>query len=197
MRVIAGAAKGRRLAVPDGRDVRPTADRVKEALFSSLQPLLGGAAVLDLYAGSGGLGLEARSRGAGDVVLVEADRRVLSVLADNVATVGLDHVEVLATRVPEGLARLDGRRFDLVLADPPYRLADDEVDSLLAEVTPLLADEAVVVVERGVRSRPPRWPDGFTDVTARRYGEVVLHRARWVGTPRATTVPADPSQEVT
>ncbi len=181
MRIIAGRAKGRRIAAPPGSEVRPTGDRVREALFSSLQALLPGARVLDLYAGSGALGLEAASRGAARVTLVERDRRTLEVLGDNIEVVGLSGVEVLAADVAAALAGdPPGAPFDLVLADPPYRLAGSEVDAMLAALAPHLAEGAVVVVERGSREAAPTWPEGYVAEEPRRYGSTVLHRAQRV-----------------
>lgn len=185
MRIIAGAAKGRRLAVPAGSDVRPTADRVKEALFSSLAPQLVGANVLDLFAGSGALGLEASSRGAAAVTLVERDRAALRAINTNVEAAALEGVRVLAVDACEALTRpLADAPFDVVLADPPYAFTPDQLDQLLVQLVPQLSDGATAVIERDRRSAPPAWPDGFEPVSSRRYGDTILHRARW----RATTV---------
>ena len=182
MRIIAGLAKGRRIAAPPGSDVRPTGDRVREALFSSLQARLPGAHVLDLYAGSGALGLEAASRGAARVTLVERDRRTLEILRDNVEVVGLPGIEVVSGEVAAILAGgpLPGAPFDLVLADPPYRLAGEELDAMLTVLPTHLAEGAVVVVERGSREVAPSWPPGFAPDEPRRYGSTVLHRAQRV-----------------
>lgn len=184
MRIVAGLAKGRRLQAPPGDAVRPTADRAREALFSSLQPLLVDAHVLDLYAGSGALGLEAASRGAARVVLVERDRRILEVLRANVAAVGLPGVEVVAGEVAAVLSGRGGRQlpggpFDVVLADPPYATSADEVDAMLVALVTHLAGDAEVVVERARRDPAPAWPDGVMVREPRRYGAAVLHRARW------------------
>jgi 16S rRNA (guanine966-N2)-methyltransferase len=178
VRVIAGAARGRRLRVPPGDRTRPTADRVKEALFSSLQGRLPGARVLDLYAGAGGLGLEALSRGAAAVTFVESDRRALQALRANVAAVGLEGAEVVALDVRRALTG-DGLAgpFDLVLLDPPYRLADEELAEVLEALTAHLADSAHVVVERDRRAEVPAWPVGLLGAGARRYGDTTLHRA--------------------
>ena len=178
MRIIAGLAKGRRISAPPGEDVRPTADRVREALFSSLQPLLPGARVLDLYAGSGALGLEAVSRGAAHATLVERDRRTLAVLSANVEAVGLPGVVVLPHDVGAALAGvLPGTPFDLALADPPYRTPAAEIDRLLVALLAHLAPGATVVVERARRDPAPSWPAGLVATEPRAYGATVLHRA--------------------
>jgi 16S rRNA (guanine966-N2)-methyltransferase len=178
VRVIAGAAKGRRLTVPSGDGTRPTADRVKEALFSSLQAMLPGARVLDLYAGAGGLGLEALSRGASSVTFVESDRRALAALEANVATVGLPGAKVVGLDVRRALAGggLVGP-YDLVLLDPPYRLDADEVDEVLSLLVDRLASPARVSLERASRDRAPIWPAGLLGGEPRRYGDTTLHRA--------------------
>lgn len=183
-RVIAGVAKGRRLKVPAGDRVRPTADRVKEAVFASLQPRLPGARVLDLFAGSGGLGLEAASRGAGWVVMVEKDPRTARVLRDNVAAVGIDDVEIIVGDVASVLDD-PGRhstqeafgRFDLVLLDPPYDLSSAALRQVLSALVAYLADEAVVIVERATRSGPIDWPPELEADAQRRYGDTTIHRA--------------------
>ncbi len=178
MRVVAGAAKGRPLQAPPGEGTRPTADRVKEAWFSSLQPHLPGAHVLDLFAGSGQLGLEARSRGASRVTFVERDRRALRALRANVATVGLDGTTVIAGEVlPTLRGELADAPFDVVLADPPYRVADGELEAVLAATVPHLAPAVVVTVERARRSGSVPWPAELGDADTRRYGDTVLHRA--------------------
>ena len=169
-RIIAGTHRGRQLAVPPGAVTRPTSDRAREGMFSSLQSLLDleGAAVLNLYAGSGALGLEALSRGAASATLVESDERALAVLRRNTETLGLPAV-VVGLEVERFLAGTP-EPYDLVLLDPPYDL---EID--LAALVPWAAD--VVVVER--RSRGPQltWPAGLEAVRSRRYGEATL----WYG----------------
>ena len=176
-RVIAGEAGGRRLAVPAGRDTRPTSDRAREGLFATITSIAGplaGARVLDLYAGSGAVGLEALSRGAAHVLLVEHDARALRVIRQNVEAIGLAGAEVLADRVERTLARGPaGDPYDVVFADPPYALADAEVSrvlGLLAEHA-WLTPGALVIVERATRSGVLTWPDGFVPDRARRYGE--------------------------
>src|SRR3954468_13765934 len=149
-RVISGVAGGRRLKVPRS-GVRPTGDRAREALFNSLKSLLDlrGAAVLDLYAGSGALGLEALSRGAGSVVFVESSPSVLPVLKDNLGAVGLPGGRVLSGSVPTVVRGAPPGRFDLVLADPPYATPVDEVQEVLRALVSggWLAPEGVLVVE--------------------------------------------------
>ena len=185
-RVIAGIAGGRRLAVPPGTTTRPTSDRAREGLFASLLSELGrfdGARVLDLYAGSGAIGLEALSRGAERVLLVESDARASAVIKANIkvvdlpgATVAVDRVERLLARPPTGTS--EQGRFDLVLADPPYALTADAVTRVLTLLEAgWLADDALVVIERATRSGPVDWPPGFLPGKSRRYGEATF----WYG----------------
>jgi 16S rRNA (guanine966-N2)-methyltransferase len=183
-RVIAGIAGGRRLAVPPGTTTRPTSDRAREGLFASLLSELGafdGVRVLDLYAGSGAIGLEALSRGAERVLLVESDARAAAVIKANVtvvdlpgATLAVDRVERLLSRPPG-----DGQdRFDLVLADPPYAVTAEAVTRVLTLLEGgWLADGALVVIERATRSGPLDWPPGFLPSKSRRYGEATF----WYG----------------
>ena len=170
-RIIAGTYGGRRLVVPKGDHTRPTADRAREGLFSSLQSLmeLDGARVLDLYAGSGALGLEALSRGAAHATLVDNDPRALSALHKNVDALGAEAVGVAM----DVSAFLSGtpQPYDLVLLDPPYEL---EVEPVLVSVVAWLAEGAVVVVERRTRSGAPACPAGLVSERSRRYGEATL-----------------------
>jgi 16S rRNA (guanine966-N2)-methyltransferase len=178
MRIVAGLAKGRRISAPPGDEVRPTADRVREALFSSLQTRLLDARVLDLYAGSGALGLEALSRGAAAATLVERDRRTLAVLRANIEVVGLDGAVVLPVDVAAALAgQPPGGPFDLVFADPPYRTSAAEVDRILEALVGHLAPGATVIVERARRDPAPAWPAVLQPTEPRVYGATVLHRA--------------------
>ncbi len=172
MRVIAGRFGGRRLAAPPGRGTRPTSDRVREALFSILGPL-DDEAVLDLYAGSGALGIEALSRGARSVVFVERDPRALAVLRGNLATVGAEG-EVRRGDVLAALrdARERGETYDLVLCDPPYRLAPDLGRSLGEALRPVLASEARVVTESDRRA--PLELDLLSLTDERRYGDTLI-----------------------
>jgi 16S rRNA (guanine966-N2)-methyltransferase len=182
-RVIAGAAGGRRLVVPDGRGTRPTSDRAREGLFATIVSMTGslaGARVLDLYAGSGAVGLEALSRGAEHVLLVESGPRAGRVIRDNIEAIGLAGAEVVTGRVERVLARgPDCGRYDVVFADPPYALAADEVSGMLVALADRgwLAPGALVIVERATRSGPVNWPAGFAADRARRYGEATF----WYG----------------
>lgn len=190
-RIIAGSARGRRLAVPPA-GTRPTSDRVREALLSALEHelgTLGGARVADLYAGSGAVGLEALSRGAAHALLVEKDRKAVAVLRQNASALGLDGAVVLPDDVarlvasaPPGSARAP---YDLVFADPPYDVPDADVEAVLAGLAAhgWLADGGLVVVER---ARPRRsegfaWPEGYEPLKDRQYGETVLRTALWYG----------------
>ena len=172
-RIVAGRAKGRRLQVPD-RGTRPTSERAREGLFNSLRAHLDldGAAVLDLFAGSGAVGLEALSRGARRALFVESDRRAADVLKRNLDAVGLPGGRVLQRPVSSVLAG-PGEPFDVVFADPPYALGDDQLAALLQTLSTggWLAGEAMVVLERPARGPEPRWPTGIALVTERRYGE--------------------------
>lgn len=174
-RVVAGTAGGRVLLVPRGSRTRPTSERVREAIFSRLEHEAGlaGARVLDLYAGSGALGLEAASRGAGEVWLVESAAAAVAVCRRNVADLRLTGVRVVATDVERLLATGSGGPFDLVLADPPYALPEDDLARVLALLATRgwLTDAALVVVERSARGAGPTWPSALVPAGERRYGE--------------------------
>ncbi len=185
-RIIAGAAGGRRIETPKGSDTRPTSERVREALFGALDArgVLHGAVVLDLFAGSGALGLEAASRGAADVVLVDSSRQAADVARRNAAGLGLDAVRVVHAPVLRFLTahREDHHRpADLALLDPPYVVGEDELVHVLRALDAgHLAVGAVVVVERDARSPEPRWPAGWAGEGRRRYGDTAL----WTATAR-------------
>ena len=182
-RIIGGAAGGRRLAAVPGRMTRPTSDRAREGLFATVEAIRGGLAgarVLDLYAGSGAVGLEALSRGAADVLLVEADARAARVIRDNAAALGLAGAQVVNDRVTRLLERGRGELAprDFVFADPPYRVTDAELAAVLTVLAgEWLAPDAVVAVERATRSGAPTWPAGYEPDRSRRYGEATL----WYG----------------
>jgi 16S rRNA (guanine966-N2)-methyltransferase len=178
-RIVAGSAGGRRLAVPR-KGTRPTSDRVREALFSALESAvdLDGGRVLDLYAGSGALGLEALSRGAAHAVFVESAAGALAVLRENVAAVGLPGV-VRAGKVAAVLAAGTDEPFDLVLADPPYAVEDLGAELGLLVSGGWVAQGSVVVVERSRRAPGVEWPVPLEPVRVKHYGETSLHWARW------------------
>jgi len=188
-RIIAGSAGGRRLVTPAGEATRPTSDRVREALFSMLEArgAVAGARVLDLFAGSGALGLEAASRGAAAVTLVDSAPAAVAAARRNTAVLAGDpaRIDVVRSTVRRYLARPDVGPFDLVLLDPPYPLGEDELAEHLAALaapgTPAapgrLAEGALVVVERSARSPEPRWPDALTREQDRRYGETAVWTA--------------------
>ncbi|MCU1594780.1 MAG: methyltransferase [Frankiales bacterium] len=170
-RIIAGSAGGRRLLVPSGTQTRPTADRAREGLFSSLQSLtdVEGSRFLDLYAGTGAIGLEALSRGAGAATLVDDDPRALAAIRGNVEALGLPAV-VVELEVSRFLAG-EPSPYDVVVLDPPYEL---DVDPVLAALVPWLAEDAVVVAERRTRGPAPAVPEGLRPERSRRYGEATL-----------------------
>jgi 16S rRNA (guanine966-N2)-methyltransferase len=172
VRIIAGTHRGRRFAAPRGEHTRPTGDRVREALFSILGPL-DGAAVLDLFAGSGGLGLEALSRGARRCTFVDRDRSACRVIRDNLALLGLTGATVLQRDALHALREeaAAGRRYDLVLLDPPYGEWAALEPALAVALPAVLADDAVVVVETEARAEPVLPLDR---VTSRRYGSARL-----------------------
>lgn len=177
-RIIAGEAGGRRLVVPPGEGVRPTSDRVKESIFSALGPgrLVGGR-VLDLYAGSGALALEALSRGAAEAVLVERDQAAARAVRANIEGLGFGGRAVL--RVSSVAAFLGGPgpedRFDLALLDPPYDTPAVEVEAALRRLAEVwLAPDATMVVERAAGSSPLRWPAAWGSTWERCYGDTLV-----------------------
>lgn len=187
MRIVAGELRGRRIAAPRGETTRPTTDRVRESLFSTLTSLagpdLGGGPTLDAFAGSGALGLEALSRGAGPVTFVERDRGALSALRDNVASLGVGD----RTTVRQGDAfSLAGRRADsrfaLILLDPPYTLDPVLTRGLLDALarSGSVADGALVSWEHAADDEP-EWPTGYEPVVAKRYGTSAIDIARFTG----------------
>ncbi|HKS44020.1 MAG TPA: 16S rRNA (guanine(966)-N(2))-methyltransferase RsmD [Amycolatopsis sp.] len=182
-RIVAGRAGGRRLKVPS-RGTRPTSERVREALFNALEAggELRDARVLDLYAGSGALGLEALSRGASEALFVEADRKAVRVLRENVAEVGLGgwvragNVEmVLAHESPAA-------PFDIVFADPPYVLDGARISAMLTSLAKggWIVDDGLVVLERSTRDSEPDWPRGYELIRSMRHGDTVMYWAEYV-----------------
>ena len=178
-RVIAGLFGGRRLHTPKGALTRPTSDRTREALFSSLvaRGVLDGARVLDLFAGSGALGIEAISRGAASAVLVARDRGAVSAMKRSLADLGLRSARVVSRDV---LAFVGGppEPFDLVFLDPPYDLDEELLGRILDRLTAgWLAEDNLVIVERSARSPQPSWSAGMALQQTRTYGDTVIHLA--------------------
>lgn len=186
-RIIAGRYGGRRLTAPTGRDTRPTTDRVRESLFSRLEHLdvVEGATVLDLYAGSGALGLEALSRGASRAVLVEIAQGAARTLRHNVAELRAPAQVVVsdADRYLRSAAGEERGWVDVAFLDPPYDLADDRLAHTLELLVPVLTKDAVVVVERSARSPEPRWPAGLERFAERMHGETALWYAEPIAVP--------------
>jgi 16S rRNA (guanine966-N2)-methyltransferase len=185
-RIIGGAAGGRRIATPKGDQTRPTSDRVREALFSALESWSGslhGLRFLDLYAGSGAVGLEAWSRGATGVTLVESDRRTAALIAGNARELGFREADVVAASVAATLTGAPPAPYDLVFSDPPYPLDEEALarDLALLAGNGWLARGALVVVERARRSPEPTWPPGLTLVREKKYGETRLWYAEEAG----------------
>ena len=182
-RIIAGFAGSLALDVPKS-GTRPTSDRVREAIFSALESAdaVDGARVLDLYAGSGALGLEAASRGAASVILVERDARAAAICRGNAAKIrsraprGAEpRIEVAAQSVASWLTGAAGTTWDLVLVDPPYDVGEADITGVLAALEPLLAEDAMIVLERASRSGAPILPDGLEIVRTKTYGETAVH----------------------
>ncbi len=173
MRIIGGEAKGRRLKAPQGAGTRPTADRVRETIFNILGQRLSGERVLDLYAGSGALGLEALSRGAATAVLVERDREAAKICTENAATLGYGgRAEVVRAEVPAALGRIAGP-FDLVFVDPPYALGPGEALQLLA-ARGLVAPGGLVVAEHGKREETAAAYGDLVRMDLRRFGDTAV-----------------------
>lgn len=196
-RIISGYAGSLSIAVPRS-GTRPTSDRVREAIFSALEAwdAIDGARVLDLYAGSGALGLEAASRGAASVTLVERDANAAAVARKNAALVAgrapagsAPDIEVAGQSVMAWLGDAFGA-FDLVFIDPPYDVADAELARVLAALEPLLDDAAVVVVERSTRSPAPAPPAGLVLDRSKSYGETAVH---WLSVDRPAAARRDAS----
>ena len=180
-RIVGGAARGRRLAVPP-RGTRPTSERAREALFNTLttEIELNGARVLDLYAGSGAVGLEALSRGAQAAVFVEHDHRAAAILADNIKNLGMPGATLHRCTVETYLGAVGADDpFDVVFADPPYVLSASAVARMIETLAGerWLTTGGIVVVERSWRDPGPDWPGEMKAIKQRRYGEGSL----WYG----------------
>jgi 16S rRNA (guanine966-N2)-methyltransferase len=168
MRIIAGERKGHTIYAPKGLDTRPTSDRVRENVFNIVAPWVGGAHVLDLYAGSGAMGLEALSRGAAGVVFVESDAEAVRAIERNLDKLRLAGARVVRADASTGVAQeaTAGRKYDLVLADPPYAMTD--YDTLARYLPRVLADDGLLVLESAARTEPEL--AGLSVRTSRKYG---------------------------
>lgn len=182
-RIIAGTLGGRTIPAPPTSATRPTSDRVREAIFSRLTgwDAIAGQRVLDLYAGTGALALEALSRGAASAVLVEAHARTAQQIARTARDLEVgERVQVVTARAETAATSLaqaaseGADPFGLVLVDPPYDVPTAALETLLAALRPALADDAVVVLERSSRTLPIAWPEGFADDGSKAYGETVV-----------------------
>ena len=173
MRVVAGEARGRRLRAPPGPGVRPTSDRVRQALLDILAPWTAGRRWLDLFAGSGAVGIEALSRGAQQVVFVERDPAACRTIAANLRQTGLEgRAELRCREARAALAGLlqEGFRFDVIFADPPYDTSEARLEELEPFLAGLLAEGGVLALEHSARRSPPQWA-GLRRVREARYGE--------------------------
>ena len=168
MRIIAGERKGHAIYAPKGLETRPTSDRVRENVFNIVAPWVEGARVLDLYAGSGAMGLEALSRGAAAVVFVEADPEAVRAIERNLDGLRLTGATVVRTGATSGLAQetAAGRKYDLVLADPPYAMTD--YDTLARYLPRVLAQDGLLVFESDARTEPEL---PLPIRTSRKYGQ--------------------------
>ena len=188
-RIIAGSRGGRRISMPPGDRTRPTTDRVREALFSAVAAWAGTAAepaeqslvdlaFCDLYAGSGAVGLEAASRGANPVLLVERDPRTAQLAKDNAKALGLV-IDVVISSVEQLLRRPPVRDFDVVFADPPYELETAGVSTQLYELVAnrWVGPDSLIVVERSRRTPELEWPEVAAKRWTRAYGETTLYFA--------------------
>lgn len=177
-RIVAGSAGGRSLEVPL-RGTRPTSDRVREAIFSRLDHLdvVEDARVLDLYAGSGALGLEALSRGAASATLVDAARDACEVCRRNAKSLGFASVRVARMPVERFVRERPDEAWDLVLVDPPYDVPSAQLESVLEQLAApgVLGSGSVVVVERRARDAEPAWPSGLAPTLHKEYGETAVY----------------------
>ncbi|MFC8733434.1 16S rRNA (guanine(966)-N(2))-methyltransferase RsmD [Luteimicrobium sp. NPDC057192] len=198
-RIVAGTAGGRVLEVPV-RGTRPTSDRVREAVFSRLehQGAVDGARVLDLYAGSGALAIEAMSRGASDATLVDAARAAVEVCRRNVRALGLTRVRVAQQPAERFVREVPSLPWDLVFLDPPYDVTAPELVQVLDHLTEpgALAPDATVVVERRARDAEPAWPVGLSLVARKDYGETAVFYLEPSGADGAAGADASASASV-
>ncbi|MDY5153277.1 16S rRNA (guanine966-N2)-methyltransferase [Actinobaculum suis] len=170
-RIVAGAAKGRNLKVPKS-GTRPTSEKVREAIFSALEHrgFIRDCTIVDLFSGSGACGLEAKSRGAKQVVCVESSRPAAAVIRENARHAGLE-ITVAAMTAEAWVAEERPEKFDVAFIDPPYKYTDQKLTQLLANLEEHLQEDGLAVVERDARSPEPNWPAGWELVWERSYGD--------------------------
>jgi 16S rRNA (guanine(966)-N(2))-methyltransferase RsmD len=173
VRIIAGALKGRRLTAPSWEGLRPTSDKLRETLFNLLAPHVPGARLLDGYAGTGAVGIEAISRGAGEVTFVEHDRRARALIAKNVADCGIaEGYAIIGSTVLHAIETLrDGPTFDIVFLDPPYA---SDIHDVLQTVGAIVKGDGIVIVEHARRLPPPAAADALRRVREVRSGDSSL-----------------------
>lgn len=170
MRIIAGEARGRIIEAPEGRNTRPTLDRVRENMFNMLQGEVSGSRILDLFAGSGALSLEALSRGAAFAVLVDSDRKASEVLKKNIEALHFhERTRALRTdwKAAAALLKQEGETFDLVFLDPPYRMTD--LREVFEAMVPLIGGDSLIVLEHEA-GKAPQVPENYTAVKDRAWG---------------------------
>lgn len=170
MRVITGIARGRRLAAPEGLDVRPTTDKVKEAVFSAVQFELEGAYVLDLFAGSGQMGIEALSRGAARAVFVDSSQKAVRCINENLRTTKLDRLAEVISRDSYDYIKLTAKTFDMIILDPPYR--QNHIDNILPFAAEKLNAGGCIICEYESEAYEPKAPEGLVLRKTYRYGKI-------------------------
>lgn len=169
MRVITGSARGRKLKAPEGMDVRPTTDGVKEAIFSAIQFEIEGRTVLDLFAGSGQLGIEAISRGAKKAVFVDSSQTSIKFIKENIAHVGFESQSEVINMPNTAFLRTTRETFDIALLDPPY--ARKLINKSLPALTEIMSEDGVIVCEHEIECRLPEEVNGFRIVRAKKHGK--------------------------
>lgn len=170
MRVITGSARGRKLSAPEGLDVRPTTDKVKEAIFSAIQFEIEDAYVLDLFAGSGQMGIEALSRGAKRAVFVDSSQRSIRCINDNLIATGLARQAEVITRDSFDYIRMTRQKFDLIILDPPYHFG--HIANVLPICAAKLCEGGVIVCEYEKEAPVPDTPDGLICRKTYHYGKI-------------------------
>ncbi|MBP5378979.1 MAG: 16S rRNA (guanine(966)-N(2))-methyltransferase RsmD [Ruminococcus sp.] len=170
MRVITGIARGRKLVAPEGMDVRPTADKVKEGIFSAVQFELEGARVLDLFAGSGQMGIEALSRGADHAVFIDSSLRSIRCVNENLRNTGFERQSEVINRDSYDYIKLTAQTFDIIILDPPYR--HSHIAKILPFAAKKLRDGGMIICEYECEAEEPAAPEGMVLRKTYRYGKI-------------------------